>query len=279
MPSGPPGRGRAPSARDGAPNLGGVRGVLRRPDCGRGVLAPVRERRRRVRDHLRGRARRRRGQHPGGVRDAPTATCASRSTGAVSRPARLPPGPPKRGGGDRRHPGRRDPVVRRQTCPWAPDPPVPIDDVRIQLEHPEDHPTSPTPSPSAGCHRPLARRRLEMVATSRRAPLERARFYAAQPVDGASDFADEIRPAARGARRGPPGSTARRRFARSAGRSGAGEVLVAAGSRRRSCTSRWGPASWSVRAGATRPPRCIRGSPSGRPASSAGRSATAEIVA
>jgi hypothetical protein len=69
-----------------------------------------------------------------------------------------------------------------------------IDDVRIQLERPDDHPSYADEVAHAVAELdPSLVGRLEVVASIESAPpLERARFYAAQPVDGDDLLAEEI---------------------------------------------------------------------------------------
>ena len=108
-----------------------------------------------------------------------------------------------------------------------------IDDMRIQLERPDDHPSyaDEVAQALAGLEPSLADR-LEVVASVESAPpLERARFYAARPVDVGDSLAEEVvrQVSARGAAtdrldRGSAFAEVRRATIRP------GEVLFAAGS-------------------------------------------------
>ena len=154
---------RAPPARDGPADVGRVRAVHGRRDGACRVHAAARDRRRGLRDHLRRRARRRRGQHPGRVRDA-----------AGPPPHRVPPWrvrqptrPRERAAASEADvivdiAGGRHPVVRRQRRSAAgfPRRARSIDDVRIQLERPDDRPAfADEVAARGGARRPDARAR------------------------------------------------------------------------------------------------------------------------
>jgi hypothetical protein len=81
-----------------------------------------------------------------------------------------------------------------ETARGLPRPVRRIEDVRIQLERPDDHPAYADEVAHAVAELdPLLVGRLEVVASIESAPpLERARFYAARPVDGDDSLAEEI---------------------------------------------------------------------------------------
>ena len=74
------------------------------------------------------------------------------------------------------------------------DPSRSIDDVQIQLERPDDRPAfADAVAELVAGHAPSLAHRLVTVAdVEGAAPEERRRFYAAEPIDGSSSFADEV---------------------------------------------------------------------------------------
>ena len=275
-------RRRAPPARDGPPHVGRLRAVHGRADRPGGLHAAARDRRCRVRDHLRRRPRRRRGQHQGRVRDARRATSGSRSTAAASR-ARRPP----TSGGERRR--RRSLDIAADVIPSFGGPSLggglPAADAarsttcRSSSSGPTTGRPSPTTSPALVAERDPSLARRLVVGRGRRGRGARgaAAFYCGRAgrratgsmptrsCDGWPSYGvghRRARPRGR-VRRGLPGDDP-------AGR-GARRARVR---RRPSSTSRRGPGWSSGRTAATRRRRSTRGCRSGRPASSAGPNAT-----